>query len=314
MATLSASARRRRLVAAEASKYGGVVSRRILRELGVDHRAVAREVAADRWRMLGRQTVATHLGTLPVEADRWRAIWEIGPGGPALDGVTALQAAGLTGFDEGCLHVSVAHGWRPQKIPGVRLHHVRRVERELTTVRGLPCVRPEMAAIRAAHWARTDRQAALLLCLAVQQRLTSGPRLLAAARTVRGRRRRKLVRLLVRDIADGAQSLGELDFAAMCQAKGLPEPTRQILRRGPHGRIYLDAGWPELGVVVEIDGSQHRMALAVMDDNLRSNEVVIGGETVLRIDLVGLRLEGPRFMDQVARALTHAAQSRHRRP
>jgi hypothetical protein len=68
MATPSASARRRRLVAAEASKYGGVVSRCILRELGVDHRAVAREVAADRWRMLGRQTVATHLGTLPVEA------------------------------------------------------------------------------------------------------------------------------------------------------------------------------------------------------------------------------------------------------
>jgi very-short-patch-repair endonuclease len=297
-------------VAAEASKYGGVVSRRILRELGVDHRTVAREVAANRWRMLGQQTVATHLGTMPVEADRWRAIWEVGPGGPALDGVTALQAVGLSGFHEDRLHVSVAHGWRPQKVTGVRLHHVGRVEREITTVRGLPCVRPEVAAIRAAHWARTDRQAALLLCLAIQQRLTTGPRLLAAAPTVRGRRRRKLVGLLVRDIADGAQSLGELDFAAMCREKGLPEPARQILRRGQRGRIYLDAGWPDLGVVVEIDGSQHRLALAVMDDNLRANEVVIGGETVLRIDLVGLRLEGDLFLDQVARALSGAARRR----
>jgi very-short-patch-repair endonuclease len=312
MSTLSAPARRRRLVAEEAAKYGGVLSRRLLRELGVDHRAVAREVRADRWRILGRQTLATHLGALPVEAARWRAVWEVGPGGPALDGVTSLQALGLSGFDEDRPHVSVAHGWRPQKVEGVRLHHVGRVEGEVVSVQGLPCVRAEVAAVRAAHWARSDRQAALILCLVIQQRLTTGPRLVTASRAVRGRRRRKLVRLLVRDVADGAQSLGELDFSRMCREKGLPEPARQILRRGPAGRIYLDAGWPDLRVAVEVDGSQHRMALAVMDDNLRANEVVIGGETVLRIDLVGLRLEGPRFMDQVARALAHAAQRRRR--
>ena len=63
---------------------------------------------------------------------------------------------------------------------------------------------------------------------------------------------------------------------------------------------------------MEIDGSQHRMALAVMDDNLRANEVVIEGDAVLRIDLVGLRLEGPRFMDQVDRALAQAARRRRR--
>jgi very-short-patch-repair endonuclease len=190
------------------------------------------------------------------------------------------------------------------------LHHVRRVEREVAHLGGLPCVLPEIAAIRAAHWARTDRQAALLLCLAIQQRLTTGPRLVAAARAVRGRRRRKLVWLLVRDIADGAHSLGELDFARMCREKALPEPDRQVVRRGPKGRIYLDVGWPDLGVAVEIDGSQHRMALAVMDDNVRANEVVIAGETVLRIDLVGLRLEGDLFLDQVARALSGAARRR----
>ncbi len=298
-------------MAEAAAAYGGVISRSLLRALGVDHRAIAREVAAGRWRLLGAQTVATHLGPLPVEAYRWRAVWEIGPGGPALDGVTALQAVGLTGYDDERHHVSVAHGWRPQKVDGIRLHHVRRVEGEVVTA-GPPCVRAEVAAIRAAHWARTDRQAALILCLVIQQRLTTGPRLLAASRVVRGRRRRRLVRLLVRDIVDGAQSLGELDFARVCREKGLPEPSRQLLRRGPRGRIYLDVGWPELGVAVEIDGSQHRMALAVMEDNLRANEVVIGGETVLRIDLVGLRLEAPRFLDQVARAL--AGASRRRRP
>ena len=97
MGSLSAPARRRRFVAAAAVAYGGVISRALLRALGVDHRAIAREVAAGRWRLLGAQTVATHLGPLPVEAYRWRAIWEVGPGMPALDGVTALQSLGLTG-------------------------------------------------------------------------------------------------------------------------------------------------------------------------------------------------------------------------
>ncbi len=147
---LSAPTRRRRLVADQAAAYGGVLSRSLLRDLGVDHRAVAREVASDRWVTLGRQTVATHRGALPDEAARWRAIWEIGPGHPVLDGVTALQAHGLTGFDEPLLHVSVTHGWRPLPVAGVRLHHVRRLEGEERSLRGMPCVRAEVAAVRAA--------------------------------------------------------------------------------------------------------------------------------------------------------------------
>ena len=42
-----------------------------------------------------------------------------------------------------------------------------------------------VTALRAAAWARTDRQAALLLCLVVQQRLTTGARLLSALTVVR---------------------------------------------------------------------------------------------------------------------------------
>src|SRR4051794_8538931 len=115
MGSLSAPARPRGLVAEAAGAYGGGHSRALLRALGVDHRAIAREVAAGRWRLLGAQTVATHLGALPAEAYWWRAVWEVGPGRPALDGVTALQALGLTGYEDDVHHVSVAHGWRPQK-------------------------------------------------------------------------------------------------------------------------------------------------------------------------------------------------------
>ncbi len=75
-----------------------------------------------------------------------------------------------------------------------------------------------------------------------------------------------------------------------------------MVRRGPRGRIYLDVQWSDIGLVVEIDGLQHRMGLAVTDDNLRQNEVTLGADRVLRVDLVGLRLLPAAFMAQIVRA------------
>jgi very-short-patch-repair endonuclease len=55
--------------------------------------------------------------------------------------------------------------------------------------------------------------------------------------------------------------------------------------------------------VVEVDGMQHREGLAVSVDNLSRNAVVLTGDRVLRIDLVGLRLHEDAFMQQVALGL-----------
>jgi hypothetical protein len=40
----------------------------------------------------------------------------------------------------------------------------------------------------------------------------------------------------------------------------------------------------------------------VTDDLLRQNAVTIGGELVLRMDLLGLRVQGDAFLDQVCQA------------
>lgn len=268
-----------------------------LRDLGYDHAAVEREVRGERWQRLGTHTVALHTGSVSEHAGRWRAVWEVAARVALVDGVSALQAAGLTGFDEELVHVSVPRGAQCPQVPGVRVHRVTRTRLDAAPA-GLPRTPPEVAALRAAAWARTDRQAALVLCLVVQQRLTTGARLIEALRTVRNRGRRPFVRRVLRDITDGAQSLGELDFAAICRRHGVPPPQRQVLRRGPRGRVYLDARWRN-GLVVEIDGAGHRVGLAVTDDNLRQNHVVLAGDVVLRIDLVGLRVHESRFMHQV---------------
>ncbi|GAB3080515.1 hypothetical protein GCM10027053_51010 [Intrasporangium mesophilum] len=70
----------------------------------------------------------------------------------------------------------------------------------------------------------------------------------------------------------------------------------------PGGRVYLDVGWDDVGLVVEVDGGHHALALNTVDDALRQNEVVIAGEQVLRIPVLGLRLQPFRFMEQVMRA------------
>ncbi|TPG18992.1 hypothetical protein EAH86_00190 [Pedococcus bigeumensis] len=279
-----------------------MMSRAQLRAQGWDFRSVGRQVGSGRWALHGLQTVALHTGPRGESAHRQRALWEVGKGIAALDGVTALQVAGLQGYDDDRIHVSVKHTARVAEPSGVLLHKViRRVPDELVGV-GPTRTRPAVAAVRAAHWAVSDRQAALLLAMPVQQRLVTGASLLAAVREIRGRNRRRFISLVALDVADGAQSLGELDFARLCRSRGLPTPSRQALRSGWRGRVYLDVSWDDIELAVEIDGSQHTWGLALSDDHFRQNDLVIRGDRVLRMTLMGLRLQPDAFMDQVCRA------------
>ena len=121
------SGRARRRDAVEmADAYGGVLSRTMLRGLGIDRHMVTRAADADLWRVHGRQTVGLHTAPLSDAARYWRAVWEVGPAIAHVDGVSALLAAGLTGFTEDRVHVSIPHPARPLAVPGVRIHRVRR--------------------------------------------------------------------------------------------------------------------------------------------------------------------------------------------
>lgn len=282
---------------------GYALSQRRLRALEVNRDQKNAQVRAGRWALAGAQTVSTRDAPLDEVGQRWRAVWETGEGIALVDGVSALQAAGLVGWSEDVVHVSVLHRHDIKVVSGVRVHKViRRVDGEVAGA-GLPRTTPAVAAIRAAHWAVSDRAAATIMAMAVQQRLTTGDQLVAAQQQVPGRNRRALIRRLARDIADGAQSLGELDFAAACRRRGLPEPSRQAVRRLPNGRVYLDVNFDEYGLVVEIDGAGHGWGLAKIIDALRDNDLVVRGERVLRVHVLGLRVAEDAFMDQVAAAL-----------
>jgi len=300
MASVQARERIRRAgIAAElAARHSGVVHRRDLARAGIDRFGVRTEVAAGRWALAGRHTVVIGVAEPSGPGLWWRAVWESGSG-TVLDGAAALMAAGLTGFTPAALDVWVPPRSTAHAVPDVIRHRYRAPPPHRAS--GLPRVLPEIATIHAAMWAASDRQAALLVCLPVQQRLVAPARLLAAWQAVQRSPRRAVLAGVIGDVCDGVHSLGELDFARWCRRYGLPGPRRQTLRVTPRGRAYLDVEFD--GLVVEIDGSQHLLGLSPVDDALRANEVVLGSDRVLRLPVLGLRLQPDAFMGQVARGL-----------
>ena len=189
---------------------------------------------------------------------------------------------GSTGIDDdGLVHVA-----RPEVVtpapppPGVRVHETRRWrDDDVVDRRESRATRPEVATVQAALWARTDREAALLLVAPVQQRLTTADAVGAAPRpgaagpapvTCSGR--------CCVDVADGVHSLNELDFAAHV-------PTPRAARARPSGRrrrspaaCYLDVRWRRWRVVVEVDGVGHLQPDRWIDDSLRHNEIALSGD------------------------------------
>jgi very-short-patch-repair endonuclease len=294
--------RQRRLMEL-ADHQAGVVTWKQLDAIGFTRGEVRANLRARRWQRQGRECLVVHNGPLQDDARSWLAVFQTGADA-AIDGVSSLKLAGLEHFDEPRIHVSVSKGTRYLRPIGVRVHETRRRRTpDVTRGAGPPRVRTEIATIRAALWARSDRQAALIIAMAVQQRLTTSEALLEAFTAIRRDKRRKFIAGVLRDVAMGAESIGELDFVRECRRRDLPRPSRQVRRRLPSGQVVLDVYWDEFGVVVEIEGMHHLLAGVSITDSLRQNELTIEEDKVLRIPVLGLRVAADEFFDQLGRML-----------
>jgi very-short-patch-repair endonuclease len=137
----------------------------------------------------------------------------------------------------------------------------------------------------------------------VQQRMTTPQALGLEALRIRRDRRRRLLHAVILDLDGGARSVGEREFARECRRRGLPAPSRQVVRQGRDRRYYLDAVWDAWGLVVEIDGIQHSWAVNIVGDALRQNDVTLTDSVVLRLPLLGLRVAADEFFAQIEEAL-----------
>ena len=289
-------------LAALADVQGGVVSRAQAYAAGLTRGELRAQVKAQRWQRVWTRSVCLHTGPVSVLGRQWAAVFE-GGDRAMLDGEASLVASGLSNYQLPVLRVSVPRGVKPLSGSGLDIRRTRRWSALDRVATGVPRTRVPVAAVRAAMWARSDKQAALVLTMPVQQGLTTPEQVGRALLSVRRDRRRELMHAVVTDLLGGVRSLGELDFARECRRRGLPEPDRQQVRRGRDGRYYLDVSWDEFRLVVEIDGIHHSWATSVVSDALRQNDVSLGRSTVLRLPLLGLRVAADDFFDQVERGL-----------
>lgn len=297
--------RRRRIAKATAlaAEQGGVISRPQLLRLRVSRGQVRANIAARRWRKVRSQAVAIHTGDLTTLGEQWAAVLEAGPRA-ALDGASSLIASGLRNFDQESLRISVPKGSRRRRGKGLNIHQTRRYRASDLMASGVPRTKPAVAAVHGALWAKSNKQAVLILTMAVQQGLTTADRLGVAALRVRRDKRRLLIHATILDLLDGVRSISEHEFAQACRERGIPTPSRQVLRRTKDGRYFLDVYWEEWGVVVEIDGIQHGWVQNAVADALRQNDVTLTDALVLRLPLLGLRVAADDFFVQITSALS----------
>lgn len=299
-------AKRWRPVFALADEQGGVLSRKQLYRLGVTRSEIRAHMRARRWQVVTDQVIALHSGELSELGHQWAAVVHGGPRA-MLDGASSLIASGLQRYTVDRIRVSVPKGARARRRTAhYDIRETRRLKPKDRAPAGVPRTRVPVAAVRAALWAVSDKQAAYVLTQVVQQGLSRPEDLGRALLTVRRDKRRRFLETIITDLLDGARALGELDVARELRRRGLPAPARQVVRKGRNGRYYLDLYWPDLGVVVEVDGIHHTWAENVVGDALRHNELALARDVVLRVPLLGLRLQPDDFYAQIESALREA--------
>ena len=287
-----------RVAAAIAAEQECVVSRRQLVRAGVPRWFVRREVKARRWAQRGRQTLTLHCGPLSTPARRWIAVLETSPRA-ALDGVTALQEAGLKHLSDETIEVVAPQGSRPRRRQGIRVRESRLFREQDVAPTGVRRLLPAAATASAARWARSDRQAKLFVLMCLQQKLATAGALAEALERLPGSRRRAVLLQVVQAAAGGVHSLGELDVAEDLRRRGLPEPDRQAIRRRESGTQYLDCDFPAYDLVMEIDGAGHTEPAQRLSDLLRDLTEVAGGRLVIRLPLETYYLDREAVLDRL---------------
>ena len=273
---------------------------------------IAAQLRARRWQELGPLVVVLHNGPVTRDQRLRAAVLHVGSKG-CLAARTALEPFGLRGFEDDTVHVLHPRATSVPRLPGLQVHESRRLRAEDVTRRdGLPVTRPARSAIDAVAFQRFPRFAYALPAALVQQKLAAPIDVARELRRAGQVRHAAHLRLAIADIAGGAESLGEIDLAALCRRHLLRPPARQRIRLDRGGRRrYLDAEWdlPDGRVVVlEVDGGHHMAVAHWTEDMKRERRVVIGrrNSVVLRCSTVEVRLDH----EELARDLVDAGVPR----
>jgi very-short-patch-repair endonuclease len=275
-------------------------------------KAIRHALDSGRWRQAHFGVYVAQTGPLSTDQRTWLAILSAGGDRCAftcLAGLSALRAWGLTGVEPDAIHVLVPEPRRARVPALVRLHRTR-VPPKLSPHLRPPATMPGRSVIEAAAWARSEREARLIVAASFQQGLVALTDVQRAADELSNARRRRLVLETAEDCAGGSHSLAELDLLDLCRRFRLPQPTRQVVRRDRSGRRrFMDAIFEPWRLVVEIDGAHHLEVGQMWQDALKSNSLQLDGYRVLRYPAFAVRTQAKWIAGEIAEALHSAGWS-----
>lgn len=237
--------------------------------------------------------------TLTSEQMRLAAVLESGPAA-MLAGCSALVESGWSGAEPEFVDVIAPRGQRSRArgAPAwIRSHQPRDEPRRQGRP---PRTTAARAAVDAVGWARSDKEAMMILTSAVQQRLTSPTQVSRELSQRPSTKRAGLVREILVDISAGATSNNEVAFRRECRRRGLPAPRMQTRRRGARGTC-TDAEFRMADghlLIVEIDGIGHLDVTSWNEDITRHNELAwTTGAMILRVTGFAVRHDPDPFFE-----------------
>jgi hypothetical protein len=269
------------------SRQDGVVSRRQVREAGLDDSFIERRLRRKDWARVHRGVYVDHTGRPTWKQHAWAAVLATWPS--ALWGESALVLDGARpepGTSRpATIHVAVDQDRRVHTIQGVRIHRVTDLAEAVQPSRSLPRVRLERAVVDVASAARDDAGAIAVLADACQAGRTTPARL---ALHLRGRRRlprRRFLLQVLEDVAVGAYSVLEHRYLTRVERPhGLPTAKRQRRVKPGRSAAFRDVEYRATATVVELDGRLgHEWQRDRWRDLDRDVESAVAGDLTVRL-------------------------------
>jgi very-short-patch-repair endonuclease len=294
----------------------GVLTRRQALACGLTDEMIEARLAG-RWQRVYRSIYVVHNGPLSRGSALWAAVLRAGDDA-VLSHYSAAERAGLVDQPTDPIHISVPSRRRVSSLPGVVVHRSNRAAVARHPTRLPPQTRIEETVVDLTQMSRTVEQALGWIVRACGRRLTRPERITAAIAARKKVRWREELLVATGDAGTGSHSPLELRYLRDVErAHRLPTGSRQHTVARPGGRYYDDVRYPELGVVIELDGRIAHPDDVQWRDMRRDNASVLDGRRTLRYgwaDVAGRPCEVAAQVATVLRAGGWRGMARPCRP
>lgn len=267
---------------AVAAEQAGAITRAQAVDLGLTPRQVKHLVTSGRWQWVLPRVYLVFTGHVSYMTRAWTGLLYAGPGA-ALGMQTAEYLWRLSDTPPDQVHVIVPVDRRVAKQPGLRIHIRTAVPLRMHPARLPPMTRVEETVLDLVEQANRAEEVVDLLTRACQRRLTTAPKLWAAAEKRKKLRWRGLVAEVVDDVRDGAVTVIERRWRRDVElAHGLPTGSRNRREVAGGRSRYRDVRYLELQMVVELDGRAAHPDELRHRDMRRDNAIAEVGDVTLR--------------------------------